>query len=76
MSAVRMSVFMGLTFHNQTEVVFFHLLQVDHFFAATFCPVSGAVTGEKMPGYYVAQIAMNRHGPKVGPGQTCSQFLF
>jgi hypothetical protein len=49
MSAVRMSVFIGLTFHDQTKIVFFHLLQVNHFFAATFSPVSGAVTGEKMP---------------------------
>jgi hypothetical protein len=48
-NAVKMSVFIGLTFHNQTKIVFFHLLQVNHFFAATFCPVSGAVTGEKMP---------------------------
>jgi hypothetical protein len=60
---------MGLTFHNQTKIVFFHLLQVDHFFVAAFSPISGASTGEKMPGYYVAQIATNRRCPKVGSGK-------
>jgi hypothetical protein len=43
---------------------------VDRFFTAAFDPVLGSVAGEKVPGYDVAQIATNRYGPKIGPGQT------
>jgi hypothetical protein len=64
-----MSVFIGLTFHNQTKIIFFHFLQVDRFFTAAFHPVAGSVAGKKMPGNYVAQIATYRYGPKIGPGK-------
>jgi hypothetical protein len=61
--------FIGLAFHDQSKIVLFHLLQVNRFFTAAFHPVAGRVAGEKMPGYYVAQIAPYRHGPKIGPGK-------
>jgi hypothetical protein len=54
-----MSVFIGLTFHNQTEIVFFHLLQVNYSFIAALCPVARTRTGEKMPGDNAPQVSMN-----------------
>jgi hypothetical protein len=68
--------FMGSTFHNQSKIVLFHLLQVDRFFTAAFDPVAGSVASEKVPGYYVAHVTLDRYGPKVGPGNPALQSFF
>jgi hypothetical protein len=58
-NAVKMSVFIGLTFHNQTKIVFFHFLQVEHFFIAALRPVARPLSGEKMPCDDTPQVSMD-----------------